>query len=101
MEIGLNLVDRDETEVKEDIKKKGKKEELEDLENKVEITQQVSAKQPPLSCFALSTIIVLFRVLLTAAVVAQSVERVDCRAGGCRLDSWGRTNTQGLKITEK
>ena len=61
LEIGLNSVDRDETEIKEDIKKKGKKEELEDLENKVEITQQVSAKQPPLSCFALSTIIVLFR----------------------------------------
>ena len=37
----------------------------------------------------------------TAAVLAQSVERVDCRAGGCGFDSWGRTNTQGLKITEK
>ena len=61
LEIGLNSVDRDDTEVKEDIKKKGKKEELGHLENKVEITQQVSAKQPPLSCFALSTIIVLFR----------------------------------------
>ena len=35
------------------------------------------------------------------AVLAQSVERVDCRAGGCGLDSRGRTNTQGLKITEK
>ena len=67
MEIGLNSVDRDETEVKEDIKKKGKKEELEDLENKVEITQQVSAKQPPLSCFALSNIIVLFRFAIKAA----------------------------------
>ena len=52
LEIGLNSVDRDDTEVKEDIKKKGKKEELEDLENKVEITQQVLAKKPPLSCFA-------------------------------------------------
>ena len=38
---------------------------------------------------------------LTAAVLAQSVERVDCRAGGRGFDSWGRTNTQGLKITEK
>ena len=37
----------------------------------------------------------------TAAVLAQSVERVDCRAGGRGFDSWGRTNTQGLKITEK
>ena len=37
----------------------------------------------------------------TAAVVAQSVERVDRRAGGRGFDSWGRTNTQGLKITEK
>ena len=37
----------------------------------------------------------------TAAVLAQSVERVDCRAGGRGLDSRGRTNTQGLKITEK
>ena len=38
---------------------------------------------------------------LTAAVLAQSVERVDCRAGRRGFDSWGRTNTQGLKITEK
>ena len=37
----------------------------------------------------------------TAAVLAQSVERVDCRAGGRGFDYWGRTNTQGLKITEK
>ena len=37
----------------------------------------------------------------TAAVLAQSVERVDCRAGGRGFVSWGRTNTQGLKITEK
>ena len=35
------------------------------------------------------------------AVLAQSVERVNCRAGGRGFDSWGRTNTQGLKITEK
>ena len=26
---------------------------------------------------------------------------LDCRAGGRRFDSRGRTNTQGLKITEK
>ena len=39
--------------------------------------------------------------VFTAAVLAQSVERVDCRAGGRGFDSWGRTNTQGLKITEK
>ena len=38
---------------------------------------------------------------LNPAVLAQSVERVDCRAGGRGFDSWGRTNTQGLKITEK
>ena len=38
---------------------------------------------------------------LAAAVLALSVERVDCRAGGRGFDSWGRTNTQGLKITEK
>ena len=25
----------------------------------------------------------------------------DCRAGGCEFDSWGWTNTQDLKITEK
>ena len=34
-------------------------------------------------------------------MLAQSVERVGCRAGGHRFDSQGRTNTQGLKITEK
>ena len=43
----------------------------------------------------------LHRILWYAAVLAQSVERVDCRAGGRGFDSWGRTNTQGLKITEK
>ena len=26
---------------------------------------------------------------------------LDCRAGGCGFDSRGRTNTEGLKITEK
>ena len=31
-----------------------------------------------------------------------SVDRpLDCRAGGHGFDSWGCTNTQGLKITEK
>ena len=44
---------------------------------------------------------VYFCLFYTAAVLAQSVERVDCRAGGRGSDSWGRTNTQGLKITEK
>ena len=43
----------------------------------------------------------LRHALLTTAVLAQSVERVNCRAGGRGFDSWGRTNTQGLKITEK
>ena len=38
---------------------------------------------------------------VTAALLAQLVERVDCRAGGRGFDSWGWTNTQGLKITEK
>ena len=38
---------------------------------------------------------------ITVAVLAQSVERVDCRAGGRGFDSRGRTDTQGLKITEK
>ena len=37
----------------------------------------------------------------TATVLAQSVERVDYRAGGRGFDSRGRTNTQGLKLTEK
>ena len=36
-----------------------------------------------------------------AAVLNQSVEHVDCRAGGRGFDSWGQTNTQGLKITKK
>ena len=26
---------------------------------------------------------------------------LNCRAGGRWFDPWGRTNTQGLKITEK
>ena len=38
---------------------------------------------------------------VTAALLAQLVERVDRRVGGRGFDSWGRTNTQGLKITEK
>ena len=48
---------------------------------------------------------IIFKVIqitmVSAAVLAQSVERVGCRAGGRGFDSWGRTNTQGLKITEK
>ena len=43
----------------------------------------------------------LCKLGLTAPVLAQSVERVDSRAGGRGFDSRGRTNTQGLKITEK
>ena len=39
--------------------------------------------------------------ILFRRMTAVSVERVDCRAGGRRFDSWGRTNTQGLKITAK
>ena len=42
-----------------------------------------------------------YNIKVTAAVLAQSIERVDYRAGGRGLDSQGWTNTQGLKITEK
>ena len=42
-----------------------------------------------------------YDIKVTPAVLAQSVERVDYRAGGRGFDSWGRTNTQSLKITEK
>ena len=38
---------------------------------------------------------------LTVAGLAQSVERVHCKAGCRGFNSRGRTNTQGLKITEK
>ena len=40
-------------------------------------------------------------IKVTAAVLAQSVERVDYKAEGRGFDSRDRTNTQGLKITEK
>ena len=40
-------------------------------------------------------------IKVTAAVLAQSVERVDYKAEGRGFDSRGPTNTQGLKITEK
>ena len=43
----------------------------------------------------------IHRGSVTAAVLAQLVERVDRRVGGRGFDSWGWTNTQGLKITEK
>ena len=43
----------------------------------------------------------IHRGSVTAAVLAQLVERVDRRVGGRGFDSWGQTNTQGLKITEK
>ena len=43
----------------------------------------------------------IHRGSVTAALLAQLVECVDCRAGGRGFDSWGWTNTQGLKITEK
>ena len=38
---------------------------------------------------------------LIAAGLAQSVERLTAGAGARGFDSWGQTNTQGLKITEK
>ena len=39
---------------------------------------------------------------ISVAGLAQSVEaRPDCRAGGRRFDSRGRTINQGLKMTEK
>ena len=41
------------------------------------------------------------KLKLTAAELAQSVERVDCKAGGRGFNSQGQTNTQGLKTTEK
>ena len=40
-------------------------------------------------------------VVIMMAVLAQSVERVDCNARGRGFDSRGRTNTQDLKKTEK
>ena len=40
-------------------------------------------------------------LIMAVAVLAQLVERVDCRAGGRGFDSRGQTNTQGLKITKK
>ena len=43
----------------------------------------------------------IHRGSVTMAVLTQLVEHVDCRAGGRGFDSWGWTNTQGLKITEK
>ena len=43
----------------------------------------------------------IHRSSVTAALLAQLVERVDRRVGGRGFDSWGRTNTQGLNITEK
>ena len=35
------------------------------------------------------------------AGLAQSVGALDCRVGGRGFDSRGRTNTQGLEMTEK
>ena len=43
----------------------------------------------------------IHRGSVTAAVLAQLVECVDCRVGGRGFDSWGQTDTQGLNITEK
>ena len=41
-----------------------------------------------------------FSLLFSGGVI--SVTRaLDYRVGGHRFDSWGLTNTQGLKITEK
>ena len=38
---------------------------------------------------------------IDAAGLTQSGKALDCRAGGRGFDSWGWTNTQGLKIAEK
>ena len=33
--------------------------------------------------------------------ISSIIRALDCRAGGCRFNSWGCTSTHGLKITEK
>ena len=44
----------------------------------------------------------LTRLLLVNRGRISSVGKgLDCRAGGRGFDSWDRTNTQGLKMTEK
>ena len=48
-----------------------------------------------------TTIYLKIAIIEKKSLLAQSVERVDCRAGGRGFDSRGRTNTQGLKVTEK
>ena len=42
-----------------------------------------------------------FIVFVIVGRVSSVGRALDCRAGGCGFDSRGRTNTQGLKITEK
>ena len=38
---------------------------------------------------------------VNVAELSQSSRALDCRAEGCGFDSWGQSNTEGLKITEK
>ena len=67
----------------------------------------ISPRPPVYLCMSSHYILLVlkthfYNIKVTAAVLAQSVERVvDYRAGGRGFDSRGRTNTQGLKITEK
>ena len=45
---------------------------------------------------------IIFLITIFGCGRTRSVGRaLDCRAGGHRFNSWGWTNTQGLKITEK
>ena len=43
----------------------------------------------------------LFFIFVIVGRVSSVGRALDYRVGGCGLDSRGRTNTQGLKITEK
>ena len=51
--------------------------------------------------FHCSDLFRLFYLLFNRGRISSVSRALDCRAGGRGFDSWRRTNTQGLKITEK
>ena len=54
-----------------------------------------------LKFFIARTAIINFSAILIRGRISSVGRALDCRAGGRGFDSRGRTNTQGLKITEK
>ena len=60
-----------------------------------------TSKKLDLQLYRIDIFLEIHLVYFNRGRISSVGRALDCRAGGRRFDSRGRTNTQGLKITEK